>query len=235
LYDVDIHPYLRVSTIRQATEGLGLAAQEKAIRSFLRQHRSRAGHFYVDGGVSGAVEDRPALSELLHRIAPGDVVLVARIDRLARDLLVQEVLLADIRKRGGDVASCSPTESDFLADDPHDPTRKLVRQILGAISEFERSLIKLRLQHGRALKHSNGGFAFGSPPFGYRAEGGELAEEPTEQEAIGLALDMRHEGKSLREIGASLTDAGFASKRGGQWYPPTVARMLARAEHQNER
>jgi DNA invertase Pin-like site-specific DNA recombinase len=78
------------------------------------------------------------------------VVVVARLDRLARDLLTQEFLLREIRQRGADLVSCSDTEADYLQDDPHDPTRKLVRQVLGAISEFERALIKLRLQRGRA-------------------------------------------------------------------------------------
>jgi hypothetical protein len=72
---------------------------------------------------------------------------------------------------------------DYLRDDPHDPTRKLIRQVLGAVSEFERSLIKLRLQRGRALKAERGGFAFGAPPFGFGAEGGELVPVDREQEA----------------------------------------------------
>jgi hypothetical protein len=106
--------YLRVSTDKQAEEGLGLAAQEKAIRAFLRDRRARSSHLFEDRGVSGAVEDRPALSELLQSLQPGDVVLVARLDRLARDLLVQEVLLRDIRHRGADLASCSQQRTSTL-------------------------------------------------------------------------------------------------------------------------
>src|SRR3954452_18740250 len=136
-------PYCRVSTDRQAETGYGLAVQQKSIRAFIGQRHSRAPRFYVDRGVSGAVEDRPALAELLAQLQPGDVVLVARLDRLARDLLTQEFLLRDIRRRGADLMSCATSEGDFLQDDPHDPTRKLVRQVLGAISEFERALIRL--------------------------------------------------------------------------------------------
>jgi DNA invertase Pin-like site-specific DNA recombinase len=219
--------YVRVSTDRQAENGLGLAQQEKSIRAYLRHHRVRQVRFFEDRGVSGAVEDRPRLAELLAELRPADVVVVARLDRLARDLLTQEFLLRDIRRRGADLISCSVAEADYLRDDPHDPTRKLIRQVLGAVSEFERALIRLRLQRGRALKAELGGFAYGSPPFGFRAEGGELAEEPTEQEAIRLALDMKRKGQSLRQIGTALTDAGFSSKRGGDWHPTTVARMLS--------
>lgn len=223
-------PYCRVSTDRQAENGFGLAAQEKSIRTYMRQQRSRAPRFYVDRGVSGAVEDRPALAELLADLQHGDIVLVARLDRLARDLLTQEFLLRDIRGRGGDLMSCSSSEAEYLQDDPHDPTRKLVRQVLGAVSEFERSLIRLRLQRGRAIKAEHGGYAYGSPPYGLKAEGGELIPVPEEQEAIRLATDLRKRGCSLREVGIALWDAGHLSKRGGRWHPTTVARMLSRVD-----
>lgn len=223
-------PYIRVSTDRQADDGLGLALQEKAVRAYLHERRARAARIFEDRGVSGAVEDRPALAELLDELRPGDVVVVARLDRLARDLLTQEFLLRDIRQRGADLASCSAAETQYLNDDPHDPTRKLIRQVLGAVSEFERSLIRLRLQRGRALKAERGGYAYGSPPFGFRAEGGQLVPEPTEQIALEVAVRLRGEGRSLREVARALEDAGHASKRGATWHPATVARLLARAE-----
>src|SRR4029450_2288449 len=100
-----------------------------------------------------------------------------------------------------DLVSCSDTEGEYLQDDPHDPTRKLVRQVLGAISEFERSLIRLRLQRGRALE----------------AEGGPFDRE---QQAVAMALNLKRKGCSLRQIGVALTEAGFTSKRGGPWHPP---------------
>src|SRR3954453_1999502 len=187
-------PYLRVSTDRQADTGLGLAQQEKSIRAYLRHRRVRHVRFFEDRGVSGAVEDRPGLAELLAELRPGDVVVVARLDRLARDLLTQEFLLRDIRRRGADVISCSDAEADYLRDDPDDPTRKLIRQVLGAVSEFERSLIRLRLQRGRAIKAERGGFAYGAPPFGFRAEGAELVPFDREQEAVTMALGLKDRG-----------------------------------------
>ncbi len=72
----------------------------------------------------------------------------------------------------------------------------ITRLRVGAVSEFERALIRLRLQRGRALKAERGGFAYGSPPFGYGAEGGELKPVAREQEAIRYAKEtseIRHE------------------------------------------
>ena len=221
-------PYLRVSTERQAEHGLGLEQQEHAIRAFLRQKKARPGRLFEDRGVSGTVEDRPGLTELLASLAPGDVVVVATLDRLARDLLTQEFLLRDIR-RGADLISCSTAETDYLQDDPHDPTRKLIRQVLGAVGEFERSLIKLRLQRGRALKAERGGYAYGSPPFGLRAEGGRLVPVAEEQEAIRFACGLHRSGQSLRAISEALRAEGHKTKRGTSWHPTTVARLLVRA------
>lgn len=221
--------YVRVSTERQAEHGLGLAQQEQAIRAFLRQKRAKPGQLFEDRGVSGAVEDRPGLAELLASLTPGDVVVVARLDRLARDLLTQEFLLRDIRRRGADLISCSTAETDYLQDDPHDPTRKLIRQVLGAVGEFERALIKLRLQRGRALKAERGGYAYGSPPFGFRAEGGKLVPVPEEQETIRFACGLHRSGQSLRAISEALAQEGHRTKRGTAWHPTTVARLLVRA------
>jgi DNA invertase Pin-like site-specific DNA recombinase len=77
--------------------------------------------------------------------------------------------------------------------------------VLGAVSEYERSLIRLRLRNGRRRKAERGGFAYGSPPYGYRAEGRELVPEPAEQAALALICELRAAGQSVRSIVAALT------------------------------
>ena len=222
--------YARVSTERQAERGLGLDVQETAIRATARERGYKLARIVRDEGVSGAVEDRPGLGELLEALSAGDVVIVARLDRLARDLLTQEFLLRDIRRRGADVISCSAAESDYLSDDPQDPTRKLIRQVLGAVSEFERSLIRLRLSRGRAAKAARGGFAYGSPPFGARSEDRALVPEPREAEAVAFARKLRAQGASYRGICAALTDAGYKPRRAACWHPMVIRRVLAREQ-----
>jgi DNA invertase Pin-like site-specific DNA recombinase len=71
-----------------------------------------------------------------------------------------------------------------LHDDPEDPSRRLIRQVLGAVSEYERAMIALRLRRGRAAKGARGGFAYGSPAFGHRAAGRALVPDEREQAAI---------------------------------------------------
>jgi DNA invertase Pin-like site-specific DNA recombinase len=220
--------YTRVSTERQAEEGLGLDVQAQLIREHAKSAGLRLHGIVEDAGVSGAVEDRPGLADLMERLAPGVVVVVPRLDRLARDLLTQEFLLRDIRKRGADVVSCSRAEADYLSDDPEDPTRKLIRQVLGAVSEFERAMIRLRLARGRRAKAARGGFAYGAPPYGTRAEDGGLAPEPAEADAVSLARTLHGRGDSLRAICRALDAAGFRPRRSAQWHPQVVARIVAR-------
>jgi DNA invertase Pin-like site-specific DNA recombinase len=62
-----------------------------------------------------------------------DAILVHRLDRLARDLVLQEILLREIHASGGALVSATPGENELLRD-PHDPTRTLMRQMLGAFA-----------------------------------------------------------------------------------------------------
>ncbi len=137
--------YLRVSTDRQAEHGLGLDVQEAAIKAWAKQNGHRIVLWTRDEGVSGSngLETREALPEALGavqgRTAAG--IAVYRLDRLARDLVLQEQLLAEIKRMGGQLFTTSAAEADYLEDDPSDPSRRLIRQILGAVNEYERSMI----------------------------------------------------------------------------------------------
>lgn len=226
--------YLRVSTDHQAEKGLGLEVQEKAIREWAKAHSHRLIGLERDEGVSGSngLDNRvgllSAMSALKERRAGG--LVVYRLDRLARDLIVQETLLAEIRRLGAEAFSTSRAEADVLQDDPDDPSRKLIRQILGAVSEYERSMIALRLRSGRRRKHEKGGYAFGAPPYGWRAVEGELVPDGDEQVVVRRVAELHGLGASLREIAAALTAEGFSPKRGKEWHPQTLSKIVKRLD-----
>lgn len=225
--------YLRVSTDRQAEAGLGLDVQEEAIRQWAKGMGHRIIGWHRDAGVSGSngLEQREALPDALATIRSGRArgMVVYRLDRLARDLVVQETLLSEVRRIGGEVLSTALSEADYLRDDPDDPTRKLIRQILGAVNEYDRAMIGVRLRAGRRLKAENGGYAYGSPPVGYRAEAKALVVDESERRAVARARELRDQGKSLRQIAGVLDEEGHRAKRGGRWHPTTLARALARS------
>jgi DNA invertase Pin-like site-specific DNA recombinase len=235
---VPVVGYLRVSTDAQAEHGFGLRIQEDAIRAWAKSNGARLVAVYGDEGVSGSngLDTREALPlalrDLRERRASG--IVVYRLDRLARDLVLQETLLAEVRRMGADVFSTSAAESGYLTDDPDDPSRKMIRQILGAVSEYERGMIKLRLRSGRLRKAQGGGYAFGSPPYGQRSVDGVLLPVDDEQSVLARMKQMHASGTSLRRISEVLNAEGVPAKRSGsRWHPTTVARALAQPARQS--
>jgi DNA invertase Pin-like site-specific DNA recombinase len=100
--------YLRVSTEVQA-EGLGIDVQEAAITEWAGAHEHEIVAEFTDAGVSGSngLDTRAGLADALTVLRTDDAegMVVYRLDRLARDLIIQEQLLAEARHAAG---RCSP-------------------------------------------------------------------------------------------------------------------------------
>lgn len=226
--------YVRVSTDRQADHGLGLDVQEAAVRSWARAGRHRVVEVLRDEGRSGAdgLVGRPGLARALSDIKEkrADAIVVYRLDRLARDLILQELLRAEILRAGGELHSTDPVEDLHLVETPDNPTGRLVRRILGAIAEYERDMIVLRMRAGKSAKLERRGYAHGRPPYGWRAEGGELVPVDVEQRVIAQAVKLRRSGLSYRQIAAKLTESGATTRSGGVWSPQGVARVVERRQ-----
>lgn len=219
-----------MSSVGQVEDGHGLEIQEEAIRTWCREHRHRLLAIHRDEGVSGTIERRDGLEDALAavRYNGADGVLVASLDRLARSLTVQEAALQQVWSAGGRVFAVDTGE--VLQDDPDDPVRTFVRQVLGAVSQLEAGMIARRLRRGRLHKAEAGGYAHGAPPYGWRAEEGELVLDDDEQAMRNRMEALRDRGASLRAIADELNGMGVPAKRGGRWHPQTVARVLQRAD-----
>jgi DNA invertase Pin-like site-specific DNA recombinase len=120
-------------------------------------------------------------------------------------------------------------EQEFLADDPDDPSRRMIRQILGAVNEYERSMIALRLRGGKRAAAAQGRYTGGWVRLGQQVTDGQLVSDPDAEAAIARMREMRDAGSSLRQIVAVLEDEGYQTARGGRWQPSTVSRVLSRA------
>ena len=225
--------YLRVSTDRQAEEGLGLEVQEQAIRSWAKERGHRVVAWCRDEGVSGGngLEGRVGLLDVFDAVKARRVsgLVVYRLDRLARDLMVQEALLADLWRLGVEVFSTSVGEaSNLQRDDPDDPSRKFIRRVLGALSEYEREMIVARLRAGRRRKAERGGYAYGSPRYGERAENKDRVIDADEARMVEQVRTWRGEGHSYREICALLHADGFRPRRAASWQPAVVRKIALR-------
>lgn len=224
--------YLRVSTDVQR-DGYGLEVQADTIKRWARGHRHRIVRWERDEGISGAAppDQRPGLARALAALTlrEADGIVVARLDRLSRELVMQEQLLLEIRRAGGRLHSTVQGEDHVLEEAPEDPTRALIRQVIGAVAEWERSIIRLRMKAGRAKKRAEGGYIGGQPPYGYRSIRGQLVPHAAEQKIVRGIVRRRRAGQTMQQICDWLNDNPEAVRRtGGKWWPDTVREVLIR-------
>jgi DNA invertase Pin-like site-specific DNA recombinase len=160
--------YLRVSG-RGQVEGDGFDRQRDAITRFAVAHGLEVVAEYRDEGVSGTRElaDRPGLAALLDRTESNGVkvVIVERADRLARDLMVSEVIIDQLTRVGARVLTADGAD---LTRAEGDPTRTLIRQVLGAVAQFEKTVIVLKPRAARDRVRRRAGRCEGRKPFGSR-------------------------------------------------------------------
>jgi DNA invertase Pin-like site-specific DNA recombinase len=212
--------YIRVSTKGQADKD-GPERQARAISHYCGVAGLRLTDTFTDE-VSGTITDRPALSELI--AAKPTIVVIERLDRLARTLTTQEAILDILWHHGIQVHAADPGAL-VDPDDPDDPMRTALRQIQGVIAQLNRSLALRNMNAGKQAKREAGGYTGGTPAYGYQLHEGSIIPNPTEQRTIARAHELRDMGMSLRSIGAALTSEGY-EPRGRRWYPPSVASVL---------
>jgi DNA invertase Pin-like site-specific DNA recombinase len=222
--------YLRVSSEEQAASGLGIEAQIEAIRTKVGEPDI----IIKDEGFSGDTLDRPGLAELLEITGKGDVVIVAKQDRLSRgDEFAAAWLDKEIvEKRKASILSAA---GEGTGDDT--PQGKLMRDIIKAFARFELAMIKQRtsaavkvkMERKRQAGEKTGGFT----PFGYDAATVDgvkvLTENAGEQAAIKTMVAMRDAGETLRSIADRLRADGIAPKGGGVWSAKVVRSIILRA------
>lgn len=210
--------YLRVSGASQV-EGDGFPRQRETCAAYAAAHSIEIVDEYRDEACSGCTEAdaREAFGAMVERIAGNGVrlVLVERADRLARDLIVSETLLATLRKLGVRVVeACSGIE----LTDASDPSRILVRQVLGAVAEFNRRELVGKLKGARRRKRTATGRCEGRKPYGER-----------EGEEAGLARVLSlvtKERVSLRAAAATLNAEGVPTRSGKPWQAGSVASVV---------
>ena len=220
--------YIRVSTQEQATEGYSLAAQEAKLRAYAELYDLELVAIETDAGQSGKTMDRPGLERCLEALRAGtaDSLLVSKLDRLTRSVADMAKLIDEFF---GDKAPCKATLFS-VADqiDTRTAGGRLVLNVLVSVAQWERETIAERTKTALEQKKAMGEYAGGTRPFGFELDGTRLVAIPGEQDAITLILDLREQGRTLREIAAELTERGIETKRGGRWHIQTVKNILNR-------
>lgn len=220
--------YVRVSGKGQVA-GDGPERQKDAINSFCLRAGLGEPMFFCDLGVTGTVDamDRDEFVKMIDAIerfkhhAPGGeaCIVVEKLDRLARTLMVSEVLLARCAQRKIPVYASDQGALTDLADVNDEPMRKAIRQIIGVIAELDKTVTVRRLKVSRDRKRILKGRCEGILPYGYCMH---------EREVQKFLKAQKDAGKSYAEAAEAANAAKFKTRNRKPWTRGAVYQAIHR-------
>jgi DNA invertase Pin-like site-specific DNA recombinase len=190
--------------------------QRSAIETYARANGIEVVDWYYDAAVSGGdpISERPGFQAMLERITSNGVrmILVETAHRFARDLVVQETGYTMLCELGVSlVAVDSP--GAFLDDTP---TADLIRQILGAVAQFDKAMTVAKLKGARERKRATG----------VKVEGRKSHQE-ARPEVVAMAKGLHDQGLTLRAIAEHLERAGHVNRHGVRYGANSVSSMVS--------
>ncbi|MCB2187893.1 MAG: recombinase family protein [Deltaproteobacteria bacterium] len=219
--------YLRVSTVGQV-QGHGFDRQLDTIQAYAREAGIEIIQVFKEEGISGTTDEtqRPAFQELMAAVLGNGVrtIIVESMDRLARELRIQEALLVYLASKGVSLISARTAENITVAVQA-DPLKKALVQVQGVFAELEKNQLVRRLKKGRDKTRELTGRCEGRRPYGDTAE---------EQAVIRRIRAMRRKrrnglkGMTLQSIADRLNAEGIRTRDGLLWRPVQIHRILTR-------
>jgi DNA invertase Pin-like site-specific DNA recombinase len=202
--------YCRVSTHEQAANGVGLAAQEAAIRAECDHRGWLLVDLVRDEGASGKSLERPGLRRSLERIAAGEAegLIVSKLDRLSRSVVDFGTLLEWFME-----AEASLVALD-LDIDTSTPGGRLVANVFASVAEWEREIIGQRTREGLAAQRAAGKVTCRPA----------VADRP---ELTRRIQRLRERGYTLQAIADRLNRDGVPTLRGAPAWQPSSVRQAA--------
>ncbi len=203
--------YLRISDVSQS-KGDGYTRQETAIRAYAEAHDIDIVNIYREQWT-GTEDNRPALAEMMlameHNHTGVKTVIIERLDRLARDLMIQEAIVRDFQAKQFTLISAE--EGPDLLDD--NPTRKFIRQVLGATHEFDKSMVVAKLRAARDRKRAKTGRCEGRQGYSATEEGRTLVRH------VKTLYRKPKYGRrpTLQQIADRLNEEGVKTLDGKRW------------------
>ena len=206
--------YLRVSTKEQAEGGYSIPAQREACVKFVQEKGWTLADEYVDRGESARTQNRPQLQEMLHRLKEDkaiDVIVVHKLDRLARNIEDHGAIRAILRKCKVQFVSVTENLEDTASG-------KLVEGILASLAEFYSANLSTEVKKGMLQKAKQGGLP-GHAPVGYenvRDEKGvaKIVVVPEQSELVKEAFKLYATGEfSITEITELMKKKGLRNQK----------------------
>lgn len=214
--------YVRVSTDKQASEGVSLEAQEARIKSWCEANGYELVKVFVDAGISGkSMEARQGLKDALGSLKKDMALVSYSLSRLARSTKDALEIAEKVSKKKAHMVSLSEAIDGTTA------AGRMMFQMLCVLAEFERNLISERTSS--ALQHKKRtGQKYSPVPFGYQEIEGRLESVESEAKVVAEIVKRRAGGETLQAIADSLNERGIRGKRGGIWHPRTIKYLIER-------
>ena len=189
--------YTRVSSSQQL-DGSGLDRQKETCTNFVNLRGWIVARVFTEQ-ESGSVDtmNRPQLKEAISLCTPAtgvSAIIVERADRIARDLLISEMFFRECKENAVEVYSADTGEE--LVNATADPSRIMLRQIFGAVSQWEKAQIAKKLLDGRKRKKAETGFPCGGKPV--------FGRTPEQKRVVNAILFYHRRGESAATIARRL-------------------------------
>ena len=215
--------YVRVSSESQE-ENTSIESQTDRIKAYCLAFGHELVKVYVEVGSGKNMVDRPEFCQALEDLKTiADGVIAVKLDRIARNCRDVLALVEDV---------LTPMNKSLvlldLQVDTSNPTGKMILTVMAAVAELERATINDRTQGGRKAKASKGGYAYGTPRFGQKAQDGELVNNDDELAVIEVIRRHHKSGKKPPTIARYLNENGYKTKRGKEWSQQGVINVLKR-------
>jgi DNA invertase Pin-like site-specific DNA recombinase len=212
--------YTRFSPRPDAETSQSCEKQEERCRAYCERMGYQVMGVCADKDITGGILDRPKLRKAIQFLRPGWVLVIDAGDRLARDMLVELTIHAEVERAecAIEYADGSPTRST--------PEGNLFRNMMGAFAQYERERVVLRTKRGLKKKRDNGEWQ-GKPPIGYQYDkrSKTLIEHPGEQIALAYLRQLPDEMNSVTK--AKWVTSKHGPIRGKPWSARTVRKILA--------
>lgn len=211
--------YYRVSTVKQGQSGLGLEAQQVAVQAFAQANGLDITAEVTEVETGTQKKRRPQLEAALEQTRRiGGVLLIAKLDRLARNVAFVSALMDS----GVRFVAVDMPEADALT-----------LHVMAAVAEREAKLISARTKAALAARKARG-LSMGTPGnltpearVKANVSNRDAAVTATRQ-ATGYARALREQGLTLAAVAVQLNVSGFRTRQGALWQPMQVKRILDR-------
>lgn len=216
--------YARISPKKDESDVTSIQAQFAYETDYCNKHEYKVADQFEDVCLSGEEVERPGLWNAVHAVKRGGVLVIYKLDRLARKVFLQEMVRAQLKKQGGRFETVQGLGKSDSAED------KFICQVLGAFAEYERAVINARTRYAMLRHQLNGRRMSHHAPFGWKEDPDNpkgWLKCPREQKVLVQIKKHRTLGRSLYEICRILTVQGLKARAGG-WNTTKLSRIVKR-------